>query len=134
VLAQLWARTVPGARGTCIILAAFLWVAAVAGWLVSNHPHGAVTEKHPHGALGANPYVNVLGLLSLAGLLSSCVIIMLLRKFVRRRDGIQPGDCQCCCGNDCCLATFCGACATCQLMRHEGLTGVRYKYCSPMDV
>ena len=77
---------------------------------------------------------NVLSLLGLAGTLSSCVIIMFLRGFVRRRDSIPPGGCQCCCGNDCCLAAFCGACATCQLMRHEGLTAGRYKLCSPLGV
>ena len=132
VLAQLWARTMPGAKGTCVILATFLWIAAVAGTLASSHPSGTVTPKHPHGAVGRNPLTNVLSLLGLAGSLASCVIVMSLRHYVRRRDGIPAGDCQCCCGNDCCLATFCATCSTCQLMRHEGLTAGRYKLCSPL--
>ena len=58
-----------------------------------------------------------------------CCLTMLVRRHVRHRDNIPATVCA---GlDDCLCATCCLPCAQCQIMRHEGLIGAKYKLFSP---
>ena len=60
---------------------------------------------------------------------ATCLITMLLRARIRKRDNIPVTVCA---GlDDCCCAIICTPCVQCQLLRHEGLGEGRYEFTSP---
>ena len=58
-----------------------------------------------------------------------CVLTMLVRSHIRKRDAIPATACEPL--DDCCCSICCLMCVQCQIMRHEGLSGDRYKLVSP---
>jgi Cys-rich protein (TIGR01571 family) len=69
---------------------------------------------------------STLAVLFLAGMFT---LTMLVRRHIRKRDSIPVTVCS---GfDDCICAVVCLPCAQCQIMRHEGLVGDKYRLVSP---
>jgi Cys-rich protein (TIGR01571 family) len=66
----------------------------------------------------------------------SIILVVKIRLAIRSRDKIEPSEgctnCTCFGANceDICCASWCGPCVTCQMMRHEGMTGDDYDLAS----
>lgn len=69
---------------------------------------------------------SVLGFVFFCGM---CVLTMAVRRRVRERDQIPATVCAAV--DDCACVCCCLMCTQCQIMRHEGLVGSRYKLLSP---
>ena len=62
-------------------------------------------------------------------MLGVCVLTWCIRAQIRKRDNIPPTVCS---GlDDCICALCCLMCTQCQIMRHEGLVGSKYRLFSP---
>lgn len=136
VVAQLVQRTIYTKKGTCLALAVLLWTGVVFQ-IVFSEPTTEWTAyveaedadqfdlvKEQSGGIGSI-------LAAIGGLIgfATCILLCLVRRFVRQRDSIPDA---CCTGfDDCILSCCCSCCVIAQLMRHEGLVGGRYKLTSP---
>lgn len=150
-MGQLVQRYVCRGAFTCTLIATFLWIGAVANVYVtfvkppcgdpywySHTDDTAPTEEEYvkyldewracEDAYYSSSSFAVASVLSTIFASGMCVFTMLVRSFVRDRDRIPATLCA---GlDDCVCALCCLPCVQCQLMRHEGMTGGRYKLVS----
>ena len=156
-MGQLVQRYVCRGKFTCMLLATVLWVGAVANLYVTffkpqcGDPYwyaqtaDAASDKVVpptdeeyakaleewracEDAYYSSSNFAVASVLSTIFASGMCVFTMLVRSFVRDRDRIPATLCA---GlDDCVCALCCLPCVQCQLMRHEGMTGGRYKLVS----
>lgn len=73
-------------------------------------------------------YLDIAQFLSVIVFIIVIILLIKLRAHIRQRDQIAETQCNGC--EDCCCAFWCAPFLTCQLLRHEGLTGTNYKLCN----
>ena len=144
--AQLYTRffgstTCPAVPPTllCVCIALFLFVGLSANaQATAPPPEGAATGQIVYSSDGEpivlgtmeQPVSPVLGMIGAAASCMSCLIVCNVRRFIRKRDGIQEEHCGGC--EDIACAACCGPCTQCLIMRHEALVFGKYSLVSPI--
>ena len=147
VISQLVQRTIYRKRGTCVILAIVLWAGMVANLISGTSARGTATISYSYDdstdstdssistktdasksqMSGSFLLLNLLGLAGGLFGLAMCLLTCMVRRHIRRRDGIEAQLCSACDLDDCILSCCCLCCTQAQIMRHEGLVGGHYK-------
>ena len=138
-----WCSSIPPSL-LCICLALFLFIGLSANTQAgAMPPQGSIARDDGHGQIvytadgepiildtAVQPISPMLGMIGAAASCISCLIVCNVRRFIRKRDGIQEEHCQGC--EDLACAACCNPCTQCLIMRHEGLVVGKYSLTSPI--